>query len=182
MFRIPVRPDLDLHLAVYSHAEPVFELVEENRDYLARWLPWVDQTRSAVNIAEWIRRGLEQFARNEGWHAVLWHNGGVAGAVGFKPVEWSSMRVEIGYWLAEQYQGRGLVTSAVRTAVDYAFSEWRLHRVEIRCAVENHRSAAVPLRLGFTEEGVLRQAFRVRDEYQDLRMFGMVRDQWDRSP
>jgi ribosomal-protein-serine acetyltransferase len=178
MFRIAVRPDLDLELAVYSHAEPMFRVVEENREHLARWLPWVDGTRSAVDVAEWIRRALEQFARNEGWHAVLSHQGDVVGAVGFKPVDWSNLRVELGYWLAEEYQGRGLVTSAARTAVDYAFREWRLNRVEIRCAVGNERSAAIPRRLGFEEEGMLRQAFRVRDELQDLRLFGMVRERW----
>ena len=100
MFRIPVRSDLELRLAVYSHAEEVFELVQENRRHLAAWLPWVEETRSAADIAEWIRRGLEQFARNEGWQALLWHEGCVAGAIGFKPVDWVSMRVEIGYWLA----------------------------------------------------------------------------------
>lgn len=178
MFRIPVRPDLDIRLAVYNHAEPVYSVVDENRDYLARWLPWVDDTRSPADVGEWIRRGLEQLARNEGWHAVLWHEGGVAGAVGFKPIDWGSRRVELGYWLAERFQGRGLVTEAVRAAVDYAFQEWKLNRVEIRCAVGNERSAAIPRRLGFEEEGLLRQAFRVRHEYQDLRMFGMLRERW----
>jgi ribosomal-protein-serine acetyltransferase len=178
MFRIPAGPDLNLQLAVYSHAEAVFRVVEENRVYLARWLPWVDATRSAVDVAEWIQRGLDQFARNEGWQAVLCYQGGIAGAVGFKPVDWSNFRVEMGYWLAERYQGRGLVTAGVRAGVDYAFREWRLNRVEIRCAVANERSAGVARRLGFEEEGVLRQAFRVRDEYQDLRLFAMLRERW----
>lgn len=181
MFRIPVRADLELRLAVYSHAEELFDLVEANRRHLARWMPWVEQTRSAVDVADWIRRGLEQLARNEGWHAVLWHEGRAAGSIGFKPVDWGSMRVEIGYWLAEPLQGKGLMTAAARVVTDYAFEEWRLNRVDIRCSVENHRSAAIPRRLGYQQEGMLRQAFRVGDEYQDLLLFGLVREQWSRG-
>jgi ribosomal-protein-serine acetyltransferase len=178
MFRIPVRPDLELRLAVYSHAEEVFEAVQANRAHLAAWLPWVDQTHSAADIVDWIRRGLEQFARNEGWQAVLWHQDRVAGALGFKTVDWASMRVEMGYWLAERLQGKGLMTAAARAATDYAFSEWRMNRVEIRCSVDNVRSAAIPRRLGFEQEGMLRQAFRVGDVYQDLLLFGMLREKW----
>jgi ribosomal-protein-serine acetyltransferase len=178
MFRIPVRPDLDLQLAVYSHAEPVFDWWKRTATISRGGCPGWTMTQSAVDIAEWIRAELEQFARNEGWHAVLWHEDGVAGAVGFKPVEWSSMRVEMGYWLAERYQGRGLVTGGCACRGGLRVSEWRLNRVEIRCAVENHRSAGVPLGWDLTEEGVLRQAFRVRDEYQDLRMFAMLRERW----
>lgn len=178
MFRIPVRPDLELRLCAYSHAEPAFELVDSNREYLRRWLPWVDHTWSPADIADWIRRGLEQMQRNEGWQAALWHDGQIAGFIGFKPLDWPNLRVEIGYWLAEEFQGRGLMTDAARATVDYAFREWGLNRVEIRCAVENRRSAAIPRRLGFTHEGMLRQAFKVGDEFQDLMLFGMLRSEW----
>jgi ribosomal-protein-serine acetyltransferase len=180
MFRIPVRPGLELHLVDYSHAESVFAVVEENRHYLSQWLPWVDNTHSALDIADWIRRGLEQMSRNEGWQALLWHQEQVAGAIGFKAVDWANLRVEIGYWLAERFQGKGLMTDAARCATDYAFQVWKLNRVEIHCAVENHRSAAIPRRLGYVEEATLRRAFRVREEYQDLLVFGMLREDWCR--
>lgn len=179
MFRIPVRADLELRLASYSHAEPLYALVEENRQYLARWLPWVEETHSAVDIADWVRRGLEQYTRNEGWQAVLWHAGEPAGCIGFKVIDWVNLRVEIGYWLAERHQGKGLMTAAARAAVDHAFTEWRLNRVEIRCAKGNLRSAAIPLRLGFAEEGILREAFLVGHEFQDLRLFAALRREWD---
>ena len=178
MFRIPIRPDFELRLAVQSYAEPAFALIGRNREYLRRWLPWVDNTWSVEDVAQWIVRGLEQLARNEGWHAALWYRDQLAGFVGFKPVNWMDLRVEIGYWLGEEFQGNGLMTDAVRAATGYAFREWCLNRVEIRCAVENHRSVAIPRRLGFVQEGLLRQAFRVRDEFQELLLFGMLREDW----
>ena len=53
-----------------------------------------------------------------------------------------------------------------------------LHRLEIRCAVENHRSSAVPRRLGFLEEGILREAEWLYDHWVDLRVFSMLAQDW----
>lgn len=180
MFRIPIRPDFELRLCTYNFAVPAYVLVEQNRDYLRRWLPWVDQTWSPDDISDWIRRGLEQLQRNEGWQAALWYREELAGFVGFKPVDWPNMRTEIGYWLGAAFQGNGLMTDAVRAATDHAFREWGLNRIEIRCSVNNHRSAAIPTRLGYVREGVLRQAFKVGDEFQDLQIFAMLREDWPR--
>ena len=181
MFSIPIREDFELRLATYGCAEEVFALVEQNREYLDPWMPWVEATRSTDDIANWIRRGLEQLTRNDGWQAVLWYQDRIAGAIGYKPIDWPNMRVEIGYWLSAEFQGHGLMTDAVRAVTDYAFQEWELNRLEIRCAVENQRSAAIARRLGFAQEGILRQAFRVGEVYQDLLLFGMLRDDWLRT-
>jgi ribosomal-protein-serine acetyltransferase len=178
MFRLPVRSDLDLRLVVPAFAEPLYALVDRNREHLGRWLPWVSATTSPQDTGEWIRLSMEQFARNEGWQAALCHEGRLAGCIGFKPIDWANLRAEIGYWLAAEFQGRGLMTDAARAAVDHAFREWRLNRVEVRCAVDNHRSAAIPRRLGFSQEGLLRKAFQVGGEFQDLLLFGLLRDDW----
>jgi ribosomal-protein-serine acetyltransferase len=87
--------------------------------------------------------------------------------VGFHGVSWEHRSTSIGYWLVESAQGRGTMTHAVRALVDHAFGTWRLHRVEIRAAVDNTRSRAVSERLGFTQEGVAREAERMGDRYVD---------------
>ena len=89
----------------------------------------------------------------------------------FHGVDWNHRSTSIGYWLAEDRQGRGTMTEAVRALTTHAFDVWRLNRVEIRVAVGNVRSAAVPRRLGFTEEGVLRQAERHGRSFKDIREF-----------
>ena len=87
--------------------------------------------------------------------------GEVAGVVGVEPLDWIHRSASIGYWLGERFQGRGLITTAVRALVEHAVSVWELNRVEIRAAVGNARSRAIPERLGFQEEGTLREAERV---------------------
>ena len=87
-------------------------------------------------------------------------------------------RTEIGYWLAEPQQGRGIMTRACRRFIDYLFDDVKLNRVEIRCATENDRSRAIPKRLGFKEEGVLRQVQMIHDRLVDHAVYGMLADEW----
>jgi ribosomal-protein-serine acetyltransferase len=86
----------------------------------------------------------------------------------------------IGYWLGESFQGKGLMTGACRALLDYLFFELKLHRVEIRCAIGNARSCAVPKRLGFTKEGVLRQAQAFDDQFLDLEVYALLAEDWNR--
>jgi ribosomal-protein-serine acetyltransferase len=94
--------------------------------------------------------------------------------VGFHSVSWGNRSTSIGYWLAEDHQGRGIMTTAVRALVDHAFDEWNLHRIEIHCAPANHRSRAIPERLGFREEGTLRETELVGGRYLDSVVYGLL--------
>ena len=98
--------------------------------------------------------------------------------IGFHRVDWVNRSTSLGYWIAEASQGRGTVTEAVRALTTHAFEVWSLNRVEIRAAVGNDRSAAIPLRLGFVHEGVLRQSERHGETYKDLAVYAMLAADW----
>jgi ribosomal-protein-serine acetyltransferase len=100
------------------------------------------------------------------------------GMVGFHSIDWMNRKSSIGYWLARDEQGRGTMTEAVRAHVDHAFATWRLNRILIQAAVENARSRAIPERLGFREEGVLRQVERVAGRMLDGVVYAMLADDW----
>ena len=85
---------------------------------------------------------------------------------------------EIGYWLGEDCQGRGIVTAACRAMVHFAFKNLELERVEIYCAEGNLKSRAVPARLRCVEEGKLRHAHRLRDGYHDLVIYSILADEY----
>ena len=98
--------------------------------------------------------------------------------IGFHRVDWVNRATSIGYWIGAASQGRGIVTEAVRALTSYAFDVWELNRVEIRAATGNGRSAAIPLRLGFVEEGVARQSERHGDSFKDLAVYSMLAADW----
>jgi ribosomal-protein-serine acetyltransferase len=102
----------------------------------------------------------------------------VAGYIGLNRIDWANYRTEIGYWIGASFQGRGIMTRSCRAMLAYAFDELKLNRVEIYCAVDNLRSRAVPERLGFRKEGVMRQAERVHERYHDLVCYSMLAAEW----
>ncbi len=182
MFRYPLDPHLALGLLEARHAPRLLALIDRNRAYLREWLPWVDGTTTVDDSAAFIRNALEQFADNRGFQAGIWLDDDLVGMIGYHPIDWESAQVEIGYWLDAAHQGRGIMTRAVRALVDHAFGPLGLRRVQIRCAPGNHRSCAIPERLGFRREGVEPRAEWLYDHYEDLVVYGMPATAWPHPP
>ena len=178
MITIPIDDDLILRQLSESDASPLFAVIESNRSFLRDWLPWLDTSRNPEDTLYFIRTAFEQFSNNDGFAAGIWYKSSVVGTIGFHKVDWLNRSVEIGYWLAEEYQGKGIVTKACKAFLDHAFDEWHLHRVQIRCAVGNMNSCRIPERLGFVKEGIQRHAEFLYDRYVDLIIYGMLEDEW----
>ena len=155
-------------------APEVFAVVEANRQRLRPWMPWVDGTTGPYDT----RAFIEGERRSEGLDALgIFVDGAYVGGIGLR-ADAMHGDSEIGYWIGEEHEGRGLVTTACRALIGYAFGELGLHRVTIRAAPDNARSRAIPERLGFTEEALLREAGRGGDGYQDLVVYGLLDREW----
>ncbi len=179
MPRFELAGSLVLRPLAEADAAELYALVEANRPELARWMPWAaGQTLAATG--DFIRATIEQEADDRGFQVALVADGAIAGVAGFHGIERSDRSTTIGYWLAAPYQGRGLMTAAVGALVDHAFDAWTLHRVELRAAPGNRRSRALAERLGFREEGLLREAERFGDEYRDLVLYAVLVSEWRR--
>jgi ribosomal-protein-serine acetyltransferase len=180
MFQYDLPSGCALRLFEESDADELFSAVAANRAHLERWLPWVESTQSPEPILEFIRGARKQLVENNGFQAAIVDGAQIIGAVGFHAVDWDNRSTSIGYCLAENRQGRGTMTEAVRALVEYAFDAWKLNRVEIRAAVGNAKSRAIPERLGFMEEGLLREAERIGVRYEDLVVYAMLAKDWRR--
>ena len=104
----------------------------------------------------------------------------MVGVIGYPAVEWDNRATSLGYWLAEEFRGRGTMTEAARVLIDHALGAWDLNRVEIRVATENRPSRGIPERLGFQQEGTLRRAQRIGSRYVDLVVYSMLAPDWRR--
>jgi ribosomal-protein-serine acetyltransferase len=176
---LPLRLDEScvLRLVEDSDARELAALVDANRAYLSRWMPWAPGT-NVDTTRDFIRQAQEQAKRDDGFQAIIECDGRITGVVGFHRVDRANRSTSIGYWIAEPAQGRGTMTKAVGAMIDIALSDWGLNRVEIRCAPENTRSRAIPERLGFREEATLRQAERIGDRYLDNVVYSMLASEW----
>jgi ribosomal-protein-serine acetyltransferase len=162
-----------LRLLDKSDAGELYAMVDANRDYLACWLPWA-ASQTLEDTLAFIQRTREQVANNDGFQTTIIEDAKIIGMVGFVGISWQHRSTMVGYWLAESAQGNGVMTHAVQSLTNHAFETWRLNRVEIRAGVENTRSRAIPERLGFQQEGVLREAELVGNRYVDQAIYARL--------
>lgn len=157
--------------------DELWDLVQHERERLAVWMPWALTVETATIDDE--REWLESVSSNpdtlEG--CGLFVDGRYVGGVGLMSDRWG-ITAEIGYWIASDDEGRGLVTRAVQVLIDVGFAELGLNRIVIRAGVENLRSRAIPERLGFTREGIERGGGRGSGGCYDSVVYSLLRDEW----
>jgi ribosomal-protein-serine acetyltransferase len=178
MFTHRIEDGLELRPVDERHAEELTALVRRDLAHLKKWMPWASERYSVEDAREFIRRNLRQAAEDQGFATLIFFRERLAGSIGYNNIDWANRKTDIGYWLAADMQGRGIMTKACRVLVAYAFRELRLNRVEIFCAVENRRSRRIPERLGFTQEGTHRKAEWVHDHFKDLVAYSMLAREW----
>lgn len=160
-----------------SDARELYDLVAANREYLSRWMPWAP-TQTYEGTLEFIRRGISQLGERQGAQLAIVQRGRIAGTIGYHRIDWANGATSLGYWLAQDAQGQGTMTAAVSVLLDHAFGAWKLNRVEIRAGEENRRSRAIPERLGFAREGLLREVELISGRYIDHVLYAMLARDW----
>lgn len=108
----------------------------------------------------------------------MWYENEFVGMIGFHEWDFKDKKTEIGYWLAKDYTGRGIMTDAVRALCDFAINTLELNRIVIRCAVGSKHSCAVATRLGFRHEGVIRQSNNLNGKLVDMNLYALLAEEW----
>jgi len=182
VFKIPVTDNVELRQIRREDAEELTQLIDDNRAYLREWLPWLDNSTSIMDTARFIGRSMEQADDQNGLTLGIVCDRKLAGVIGQHYVDSLNRRTEIGYWIDAKHQGRGIVTRGTARLMEYAYREQDCNRVILHCAVGNTRSRAVAERLGFAQEGILREAEWLYDHYVDLVVYSMLKRIWMTTP
>ena len=173
--RVIVRPYRE------SDAQALQEAVAESRDHLRPWMPFADEHQSVEESRDWIIHQIARWLTREGMNVGMWdaETQRYLGGTGLHIHDWDTGYFEIGYWIRASAQGHGYVTEAVQLLTDYAFHVLNASRVEIRCDEQNVRSAAIPRRLGYVEEGLLRnEASTPGGELRNTLVFSLITGEW----
>jgi ribosomal-protein-serine acetyltransferase len=178
VFALAIDDTTLLELLQEEHAQEAFALVESNRARLRERLPWLDHNTSADDTRAFARMSLERFARRMGVTCAIRHRGAIVGVADLHELDLQNRRAAIGYWIDGGHEGKGLVTRSAAALIGHAFRDLRLHRVEIKCEPGNTRSAAIPERLGFRKEGILRGAAWLYDHFVDHTVYALLEGEW----
>lgn len=178
LFKYDINKNTYLKLLDLSDVNELFALTDRSRDTLREWLPFVDDVKTVEDTERFVRGAMQQYADNNGLQAGIYYEGQLAGVIGYHQVNWQHKWTSIGYWLGNEFVGKGLVTNSMKAFIDYAFSYLKLNRIEVRVAVGNIRSRTIPKVLGFHEEGRLRDAEWLYDHHVDQVVYGLTAVEW----
>ncbi|PAE18323.1 RimJ/RimL family protein N-acetyltransferase [Bacillus sp. 7504-2] len=178
MFTMKIDSEIELQLLQSQHAEEFFHLINQNRTFLKKWLPWVNEILSPIQTQGLISFWLIQLSGHNGFSFGIRYKGRLVGNIGSQYIDWYNRQTSIGYFLAEDAVGKGIMTRSVQAVLNYIFFELRLNRIEIRCGEKNLKSRAIPERLGFTYEGFVRDGENLNGQFHHLLMYSMLAREW----
>lgn len=171
---LPIRKDVELRILQKSDAQALFDVTQKNKKYLREWLGWLDDDRTVADTEKYIEGSIERFSKQEGVDFQIWCKNELIGGIGLSPIDTAHKKTSIGYWLAEEFQGKGIMTDSLKVVIDYAFKEMKLNRIEISCAVGNTKSSVLPKKFGFTFEGITRDGNWLYDHFVDLEVYSLL--------
>jgi ribosomal-protein-serine acetyltransferase len=178
--RIQVDDTISLEFLEEIHAESLLNVVNANRSYLREWLPWVDQMQTVANFTHYIIDTKKRAVAETDFGYAIIIDKNIVGRIGMHHINQQNKIGEIGYWLADGLQGRGIITKSCKALINHGFTELGLNRIEIKCGVGNDKSRAIAEKLQFKPEGILRQAELLNGKFIDLYLYAMVKDDWEK--
>lgn len=127
------------------------------------------------------RDWIESLDDNEGVHLLVCVDGDPVGSISLKPPNEVWGVVEVGYMITPEQWDNGYATDALATLCEYVFDERRLNKVYATCYATNPASRQVLEKVGFTEEGLLREEGFVDGEHVDVHRYGLLADELQRE-
>lgn len=178
IFPLKIDDDTELRLFTQSESQLLHTLITSNRNHLDQWMRWSGRIQTLEDVQAFIQKFADKYQANEGFHVGLWVRGQLAGGIACHAMNHESHHTEIGYWLGEEFVGKGLVTRTCRTVLRHLFEQEQMHRIEIQCATDNLRSRAVAERLGFVFEGVKRESEWITTSFRDHALYSLLSHEW----
>ena len=179
MVTIPVNSQLTLRTYIVGDAEALFAVVNAERHHLARWLDWVKATTKPEHSLQFIKQATHELETQEALPMGIFYNGQIIGGVGMHHWDHGLKKAQIGYWIAERYEGKGIMATCLKSFIDFLFMRVGLNKVEIDFIPANKRSAKLADRLGARVEGILRQSYLHNGIAEDLVVTGLLKSEWD---
>ncbi|MBY7858977.1 ribosomal protein S5-alanine N-acetyltransferase [Vibrio fluvialis] len=174
--------EIILRTAEFDDAARISNYFTVNRDYLKPWEP--KREEAFFSELGWQQRLIklsELHKMSLGFYLLIINadSDEMLGTISFSNISrFPFYACNVGYSLAEQAQGKQIMTRALKMACDYMFNEQNLHRVMASYMPHNKRSEAVLQRLGFVHEGQAKDYLLIDGQWQDHNLTSLVNPNW----
>jgi ribosomal-protein-serine acetyltransferase len=148
--------------------------MDRARETVDPWIPWASRSENLEGARKTLQRYADLQARDTGRIYGIWLDGSLVGGTMFVSFDAENGVAEIGCWLEPAATGRGLITTACRALIDWAFETRGLHRIEWHCRTDNTASSNVARRLGMRLEATLRQNYPWKGVRHDTEIWAVL--------
>ncbi len=174
--RLNVDSEIELKQLELLDAMIIFNTIDSQREYLGKWLPFVESTKDLSDTISYVESILNTPDEKLEYVFTILKQNTFVGLIGLKDIDQHNKRAEIGYWLSDPFQKQGIITKSASKLCDFAFNVLDLNRIQIKVATENLPSKNIANKLGFTFEGIERQGIRLSENYfSDLAIFSKLK-------
>ncbi len=188
--RVPYRVETErLVIRCYDPRDAALlkEAVDVSVEHLRPWMPWIRfEPQTIAEKVELLRgfRGGFDLGTNYAYGIFNRNETKQLGGTGLHQ-RGGDDSFEIGYWVSADAIGQGIATEAAAVLTRVGFELCGVERIDIQVEPHNERSLAIPRKLGFTQEGVLRRRLESAEDggpRRDSVLFTMVREELEGSP
>lgn len=173
-----VDDQLSLSILSLSDAREIFKLVDENRIYLRKTLPWLDEVNSLDEQISYISHCISDYELYKGIMYSVSSDGDIIGTIGLNLIDYENRSCGVGYWVSEEFAGKGIATRCCSRLIDHCFNDLNLHRFVLEAAIENIASCRVAEKLGLRLEGVIKDREWLYDRFLDANLYAVTKPEW----
>jgi len=163
--------------------EEFYKLVDKNRNHIGKTFPVTLANSDSLKKAEdFLAVSLDKEKNNEGFYfyARDIKTNDLIGYLCVKTIDYRISKCELGYFVDEDYQGKGITSKMVSNALDFCFNELKMNKVFICTSEINFASQQIALKNNFKQEGILRDEFRNGDgDLQNTVYFGLLKSEYN---
>ncbi len=125
---------------------------------LKAWLPFAQTLPTVEETESNLSEAYKNFLTRKSLRFLIFHkdNKEFVGVTSFEDINWNIPKCQIGYWVNTTCGGNGFMLEAVKKLTEFALTELQCKRIEIRCETTNLKSRAIPEKIGFELEGILK--------------------------
>lgn len=166
----------ELRLLHENEAELVLNFYARNEEHLRKWDPLKPEGFDTLNY--WKEKALlwqKEFLEDQSCRLIIFLENEMLGSINFTNFERGPFQnARLGYKICSSYEGKGVMSMCLRSALAYVFNDLDLHRIEANCIPENYRSRNLLKRLGFSEHGIAKDYLKINGSWRDHVLTSLV--------
>ncbi|TDX13422.1 GNAT family N-acetyltransferase [Flavobacterium sp. S87F.05.LMB.W.Kidney.N] len=165
--------------------EEFYKLIDKNRNHIGHTFPVTlansDSPKNAENFIS-VSRDKEKNSEGYYFYARETETNNLIGYLCVKTIDYRISKCELGYFIDEDFQGKGITSKMVSDALEFCFNELKMNKVFICTSEVNLASQKIALKHNFKQEGILRDEFRNGDgQLQNTVYFGLLKSEYTKS-